>query len=295
MELRHFRCFAAVAETLHFARAAEQLGISPPALTKQIQEIERLLDVRLFQRTKRSVHLTSAGEVFREEVLRTLHQAELAEEAARRAGRGEIGRIEIGYIASAAYSGLLQTEVARFRSAYPLVKLNLIEAPMDSLPLMVSDGRMDLAFIRPPVPCPPDVTFLTLLYDDFVAALPEDSPLAQKKILPAADLAAEQFILPEQASGTMEVGRRGRFIPRTIANPGGLVAVITLVSLGQGVAIVPASVMQRVHMPGVVYRQIEGKSIPGAIALASRRHEKSPVVRAFLKQLKSRQTAQADR
>jgi len=291
MELRHFRCFAAVAETLHFARAAEQLGISPPALTKQIQEIERLLDVRLFQRTKRSVHLTSAGEVFREEALRTLHQAARAEEAARRAGRGEIGRIEIGYIASAAYSGLLQTEVARFRSAYPLVKLNLIEAPMDSLPVMVGNGGMDLAFIRPPVPCPPDVAVLTLLYDDFVAALPEDSPLAQKKILPAADLAAERFILPEQASGTMEVGRRGRFVPRTIDNPGGLVAVITLVSLGQGVAIVPASVMQRVHMPGVVYRQIEGKSIPGEIALASRRHEKSPVVRAFLKQLKSRQTA----
>jgi len=295
MELRHFRCFAAAAETLHFARAAEQLGISPPALTKQIQEIERLLDVRLFQRTKRSVHLTSAGEVFREEVVRTLHQAALAEEAARRAGRGEIGRIEIGYIASAAYSGLLQTEVARFRSAYPQVKLNLVEAPMDGLPVMVSNGTMDLAFIRPPVPCPQDVTFMTLIYDDFVAALPEDSPLAQKDTLLAADLATEQFILPEQASGTMEVARRGRFVPRTIANPGGLVAVITLVSLGQGVAIVPVSVMQRVHMPGVVYRQIEGKIIPGAIALASRRHEKSPVVRAFLKQLKSRQETQADK
>lgn len=287
MELRHFRCFAAVADTLHFARAAEQLGISPPALTKQIQEIERSLDVRLFQRTKRSVNLTSAGEVFREEVLRTLQQADRAEDAARRAGRGEIGRIEIGYIASAAYSGLLQAEVARFRNTYPLVKLKLSEAPMDSLPLMVSNGSMDLAFIRPPVPCPPDVAVMNLMYDDFIAALPEDSPLARKEVLPAADLAEQQFILPEQASGTMEVGRRGRFAPRTTANPGGLVAVITLVSLGQGVAIVPVSVMQRVQMPGVVYRKIEGKSIPGAIALASRRHEKSPVVRAFLKQLKS--------
>ncbi len=247
--------------------------------------------MRLFHRTKRSVSLTSAGEVFLEEALRTLQQAARAEEAARRAGRGEIGRIEIGYIASAAYSGLLQTEVARFREAYPLVQLNLIEAPMDTLPLEVSNGSLDLAFIRPPVPCPADVTFMTLLYDDFVAALPEQSPLARKDILPAADLASERFILPEQASGTVEVGRRGRFVPRTIHNPGGLVAVITLVSLGQGVAIVPASVMERVHMPGVVYRQIEGKSIPGAIALASRRHEKSPVVKVFLKQLKARQAA----
>lgn len=288
MELRHFRCFAAVADTLHFARAAEQLEISPPALTKQIQEIERVLDVRLFHRTKRSVSLTSAGEVFLEEVLRTLQQAERAEDAARRAGRGEIGRMEIGYIASAAYSGLLQTEVARFRAAYPLVKLSLSEAPMDSLALLVSNGSLDLAFIRPPLLCPPDVSFTTLLYDDFIAALPADSPLAQREMLSATDLAEQQFILPEQASGTMEVGRRGRFTPRTIANPGSLVAVITLVSLGQGMAIVPQSVMQRVHMPGVVYRQIEGKSIPGAIALASRRHEKSPVVRAFLKQLKAR-------
>ena len=289
MELRHFRCFTAVAETLHFARAAEQLGISPPALTKQIQEIERLLDVRLFQRTKRSVSLTSAGEVFLEEALRTLQQAARAEDAARRAGRGEIGRIEIGYIASAAYSGLLQTEVARFRADYPLVQLNLIEAPMDTLPVSVSNGTLDLAFIRPPVPCPPDVNFMILLYDDFVAALPENSPLAKHEAVPAAALASECFILPEQASGTMEVGRRGGFVPRTLRNPGGLVAVVTLVSLGQGVAIVPASVMQRVNMPGVTYRQIEGKIIPGAIALASRKHEKSPVVRAFLKQLKSRQ------
>src|SRR5450830_520138 len=157
---------------------------------------------------------------------------------------------------------------------------------MDGLPVMVSNGTMDLAFIRPPVPCPQDVTFMTLIYDDFVAALPEDSPLAQKDTLPAADLATEQFILPEQASGTMEVARRGRFVPRTMANPGGLVAVVTLVSLGQGVAIVPASVMETVNMPGVVYRRIAGKSIPGSIALASRRHEKSAVVRAFLQQLK---------
>lgn len=286
MELRHFRCFAAVAETLHFARAAEQLEISPPALTKQIQELERQLDVRLFQRTKRSVSLTSAGEAFLQEALRTLQQAAHAEEVARRAGRGEIGKIEIGYVASAAYTGLLQTEVARFREAYPQVRLNLVEAAMDSLPLQVGNGAIDLAFVRPPVACPDDVMLTTLLNDEFVAALPAASPLAQHQLLPAAALARQQFILPEQAAGTIEVGRRGRFAPRTQANPGGLVAVITLVSLGQGVAIVPASVMERVQMPGVIYRRIAGKAIPGTLALASRRHEKSPVVRAFVRQLK---------
>ena len=286
MELRHLRYFLTLAETLHFARAAEQLEISPPALTKQIQEIERYLGVQLFQRTKRSVRLSSAGEVFLEQARRTLQQAVRAEEAARRAGRGEIGRIDIGYIASAAYTGLLQTEIARFRQSHPGVELKLQETPMEQLPLQVSNGSIDLAFLRPPVVCHSDVMLSTLLADEFVAALPHDSPLTQHETLPPAALANADFILPEQVDGTMEVGRRGHFVPRCIASPGGLVAVITLVSLGQGVAIVPASVIQTIAMPGVAYRRLAGKTIPGAIALAFRRHEKSAVVRAFLKQLK---------
>ena len=285
MELRHFRYFVAVAETLHFARAAEQLGISPPALTKQIQEIESLLAVRLFQRTKRSVKLTSAGEALLDEAQRTLQQAARAEDTARRAGRGEVGRIEIGYVASAAYTGLLQREVARFRLAAPQVQLNLFEMVMEHLPQQVSDGRLDLAFIRPPVPCPDDVICTTLLDDDFIVALPQNSPLAQQAQVAASDLALLPFILPEQAWGTMEVARRGGFTARTRPNPGGLVAVITLVSLDQGVAIVPASVTDRILMPGVVYRKLSGENIPGSLAIASLRHEKSPVVQAFLKQL----------
>ena len=125
----------------------------------------------------------------------------------------------------------------------------------------------------------------TLLDDDFIVALPQNSPLAQQAQVAASDLALLPFILPEQAWGTMEVARRGGFTARTRPNPGGLVAVITLVSLDQGVAIVPASVTDRILMPGVVYRKLSGENIPGSLAIASLRHEKSPVVQAFLKQL----------
>lgn len=299
MELRHFRCFVAAAETLHFARAAEQLGISPPALTRQIQDIELSLQVRLFERTKRSVVLTSAGAVLLEEARRTLQQAARAEEAARRAGRGETGRIEIGYVASAAYAGLLQAEIARFRESYPQVLLNLSETAMDGLPPMVASGSLDLAFVRPPITCPESVMTIDLLSERFVVALPSTSPLVspsespqtpQASILPAR-LAAEQFILPEQPAGTVEVARRGRFTPRIGPSPGGLVAVIALVSMGVGVAIVPSSVIGRIDMPGVAYREIEGKYITTAIALACRRHEKSPVVRAFIQHLEHRTVA----
>ena len=288
MELRHFRCFAAVAENLHFAKAAAQIGISPPALTKQIQEIEQTLAVRLFQRTKRSVSLTSAGEIFWVEVKRTLEQAARAEEAARRAGRGEIGRIEIGYVASASYSGLLQTEVARFRLAYPNVKLNLTEAHMESLPQLVDSGGMDLAFIRPPLNCPEDVVVKELLSERFVVALAAHSALAEVGALRPADLVKQRFILPEQPAGAHEIGRRGRFTPELGPSPGGLVAVITLVSLGEGVAMVPSSVIDHICMPGVVYREISGKPIQTGIAAVFRRHEKSPAVRAFIEQITPR-------
>src|ERR1700761_6649585 len=119
MELRHLRYFVAVTETLHFGRAAEQLGIAPPTLTVQIQEIERALSARLLARTKRSVALTPAGEAFLAEARSVLAQAARAESVGRRAGRGEIGRIEIGYVGSAAYSGVLQTQAARFRQTWP--------------------------------------------------------------------------------------------------------------------------------------------------------------------------------
>ena len=288
MELRHFRCVAALAARLHFARAAAHLGISPPALTKQIQEIERALGVRLFERTKRSVALTSAGAAFLVEAQRTLRQAARAEEAARRAGRGEIGRIEIGYVASAAYAGLLQTHIAAFRRSHPLVLLNLSELAMAQLPQRIEGGGLDLAYVRPPLQLPEGVTARTLIKERFVVALPEQAALATsastRGLLPAA-LASQRFILPEQASGTEEVARRGRFTAQIAGTPGGLVAVITQVSLGVGIAVVPASVIGRIAMPGVVYREIEGRQIATGIALASRRHEKSPVVEAYLKQV----------
>src|SRR5450830_2041185 len=134
MELRHFRCVLVVANSLHFARAATELGISPPALSKQVQEAEALLGTRLFQRSKRSVALTAAGELFVLEARRALVQLEQAQDVARRAGRGQLGRLEIGSIASAAYSGVLQSQFARFRASHPGIHISAREYAMDALP-----------------------------------------------------------------------------------------------------------------------------------------------------------------
>lgn len=286
MDLRHFRYFVAVADCLHFSRAAEILDISPPALTKQIQDAEKMLGVRLFNRTKRSVSLTSAGEVFLGEARRALDQFVHAEEAVRRAGRGEIGRVEIGYVASTAYSGVLQKELSIYRKNYPDLEVNLHESSLVRLPQLVEAGTLDVAFLRPPITYPVGIEGMVIARERFVLALREDSELSQLDVVPPARLRNERFILAEQQSGMLELGRRGEFHPNIVARPGRLVAVITMVSLGTGLAVVPESVVNHIVIPGVIYREIEGGIVPTEIAVAYRRHEKAPAIRAFIRQIR---------
>ncbi|WP_257572374.1 LysR family transcriptional regulator [Janthinobacterium sp. UMAB-60] len=287
MELRHFRCVLAVAHSLHFARAAAELGISPPALTKQVQETEQLLGTRLFQRSKRAVSLTAAGELFVIEATRALAQLAQAQDVARRAGRGELGRLEIGYVASAAYSGVLQDQFARFRASHPGIHISAREYAMDALPGLLDQGRVDLAFVRPPLHLPDGLDSVVLLRDRFVLAVQADSPLALQQIAGPAALAQQAFIVPEQELGTLEVSRRGGFAAQVVSRPGSLVAVLTEVSLGVGCAIVPHSVMASVQLPGVVFRELQGPQISSEIAVAFRRHEQAPAARAFIAQLRA--------
>ena len=286
MELRHFRCVLAVAHSLHFARAAAELGISPPALTKQVQETEQLLGTRLFQRSKRAVALTAAGELFVLEAARALDQLAQAQDVARRAGRGELGRLEIGYVASAAYSGVLQDQFSRFRASHPGIHIGARETAMDALPGLLDQGRVDLAFVRPPLHLPDGIDMVVLLRDRFVLAVPADSALARLDLAEPAALAQQAFIVPEQEWGTLEVSRRGGFAAQVVSRPGSLVAVLTEVSLGVGCAIVPHSVMASVQLPGVVFRELAGPQISSEIAVAFRSHEQAPAARAFIAQLR---------
>jgi DNA-binding transcriptional LysR family regulator len=287
MELRHFRCVQAVAHSLHFARAAAELGISPPALTKQVQETEQLLGTRLFQRSKRAVSLTAAGELFVIEATRALAQLAQAQDVARRAGRGELGRLEIGYVASAAYSGVLQDQFSRFRASHPGIHISAREYAMDALPGLLDQGRVDLAFVRPPLHLPDGIDMVVLLRDRFVLAVQADSPLARLDLAEPAALAQQAFIVPEQELGTLEVSRRGGFAAQVVSRPGSLVAVLTEVSLGVGCAIVPHSVMASVQLPGVVFRELAAPQISSEIAVAFRRHEQAPAARAFIAQLRA--------
>lgn len=285
MELRHLRYFVTLAEELHFARAAERLGIAPPTLTVQIQEIERTLSAKLFARTKRSVALTPAGEIFLVEARNVLAEFARAKIVGRRAGRGEIGRIEIGYVGSATYSGVLQAQTNRFRSAWPEVELNARELPMDDVVAQVKAGRLDVGFVQLPVALPSGLQSHILLRDRFCVALPAPHPKAvAARPLNPAHLAPEAFVAPEQARGTHELARRGRFAPEIVATPGSLVAALAQVSLGMGIAVVPSMLAAVVRLPNVVFRAIDGEPIASEIAVIFRSHEPSPPVKRFIEQ-----------
>jgi DNA-binding transcriptional LysR family regulator len=286
MELRHLRYFVTLAEQLHFARAAEILGISPPTLTIQIQDLERILDAKLFTRTKRAVALTAAGEVFLIEARAVIEQFARAESVGRRAGRGEMGRIELGYVGSAVYGGAVQGQISRFRRALPSVQINAREFPMDNLPDLINGGQVDIGFVRFPIKLPDTLRKHTLFEDSFCVALPADHPQSILTTpLHPKDLATFRFIIPEQAAGTYEVARRGGFVPEIVAAPGSLLAVLAQVSLGLGIAIVPSVLTAAVHIPNVIFRRLRGNPLISEVGVVFRGEEHSPVVKKLIEQI----------
>ncbi|MBE9606844.1 LysR family transcriptional regulator [Acetobacteraceae bacterium H6797] len=299
MELRHLRAFVAVAEHLHFAKAAETLGITPPSLTEQIQVLERLLDVRLFRRTKRSVALTDAGKLFLDEARLALAQVERAERIGRQAGRGERGIVEIGFAPSAGYAGVLAASVERYRQEHPEVVLQLHE--MESVPQLeaLATGRLDIGFVRPPLLAPPGVVIATLFQEPIVIALSASHPLAAKERIAPADLAGEAFIIPNQGVSesfhhhTTALGEKGGFVPRLAHRGRDLIAVACLVELGMGVAAVPASLQASLTLQRLVYRPLAGPPQMADIAAAFRRNEAAPATQAFITQLRREAARQA--
>lgn len=283
MELRHLRYFMAVADTLHFSAAAERLDIAAPTLSVQIKQLEDALGTPLFVRTKRSVHLTQAGELFRHEAAATLAQAQRTLDIGLRAARGEVGHIALGYVGSALWSGLLGALVCAFKQQMPQIALIPNEKPMASLAPHLLDGSLDVALVRGPVPEIDGLQARVLQRDAFCLALPALHPLAAtQQAIDPAQLAQETFILPEQPSGTAEVARRGGFTLTQPHTAGSLVDVLARVAFHDGVAVIPVSLSRAVSLAGVVFRAIQPPEIPSEIVLLTRQWERTPAIVNFI-------------
>jgi DNA-binding transcriptional LysR family regulator len=287
-ELRHLRYFVTLAEERNFSRAAERLGIAQPGLSQQILNLEALLGTPLLDRSRRSVQLTLSGQVFLQEARKTLAQADAALAAVRRAGRGETGRISIGYVASAAYAGVLTASLAGFRATHPEVELQLTEMEMSLQLAAIAGGALDFGYIRPPVAVPDGVVTICVLREPLVVALGAAHALAGHDAIPLPGLREETFIAPRQAAdvgfhhNAVAACRESGFEPTISATGRDFTTIASMVAVGLGVALVPRS-LTCLQLPGLVYRPVTGSTTTSDLAVAYRRSEPAPAVRAFIR------------
>ena len=278
MELRHLRSFLAVAEELHFGRAAARLHISQPPLSQQIRRLEDELGARLFRRTKRRVELTPAGQAFLTEARQTLAQAERAVRAAQRAERGELGELVVGYVTSATY-GPLPDVIRMFRKRFPDVDLRLQNLRSMQQRQALIDRRIDVGFVRPQV-ADPRLNYEAIWRESVVVALPGKHLLARRTIVNVSELATEPFLVGEPGVAAsfydqvFTLCRRAGFTPRIAQLVPDVQAAIALVAAGLGISPVPAAI-QEFKRKGVVYRPLRPHTLRSEMGLAWRRDDNS--------------------
>lgn len=264
IDMRAWRQFAAVAQELHFGRAAQRLHMTQPPLTQGIAALERNLGLRLFDRTQRRVQLTPAGTALLPEVLDLLARAQALPGHARAAAAGELGRLRLAFVSTVGF-GLLPQWVRAFRAKWPGVQLELIEATGDVQLDALARGDIDAGLLlHSPGQVPPGLAQLCVAREPLVLALPEGHALAAAAQCAALDWTAlldEPLVLfPRRSLASLHdaivamyhgAGRTPRVAQEAIQ----MQTIVNLVSAELGVAWVPASVRQ-FQRPGVVYRDM---------------------------------------
>jgi DNA-binding transcriptional LysR family regulator len=293
VELRHFRYFVAVAEELHFGRAAARLHIAQPPLSRQIRDLEREVGTTLFARVARGVELTPAGRALLPEARLTLAQAERAQRTAQRAALGEIGRLRVGFTEAATYSGVLPSVLGFFRMHLPLIGVSLFEMDSAHQEDAFRDGRIDLGILQsPPADAERWLRVEQVYTDPLVVALPATHAFACRTRIALADLRADSFVFfPRNTDPALydEIVSRCRsagFSPRVVQEAAGWQTLSGLVAAGVGMAFVPRS-LSKIKRPGVEYRPVRGLSVEMSILAAWRKGERSPVRERFVTALRA--------
>jgi DNA-binding transcriptional LysR family regulator len=288
-ELRHLEAFVAVAEELHFGRAAQRLRLAQPALSQQILRLEAALGIDLLIREKRRTALSEAGRLFLVEARRTLEQAQVAESVAERVRRGELGRLRVGYHPTASSQPFLAA-LADFERIVPDVDLSLRELAMGTLGQPLRADLVDVAFLSTlgPVDCgQPGLRVRRLSTEPFVVAAPVGHPVAVRSTLTLADLAGQTLVMLARDvcvrwhDDLMAMCGRGGYTPRGIRYAGELGAQLTLVAAGLGVALVQEST-RLVRTDGLAYIAVDGADQPVISAAMWRAGDASPVLAQFL-------------
>lgn len=285
MELRHLRYFIAVAEELHFGRAAKRLHLAQPPLSQQIRDLEKELGIPLFLRTSRHVELTAHGRLFLPEARTIIAQVKRAKEKMEASQRGEFGALSIGFVTSAIYS-VLTPALREFHERFPEVELSCHEMPTQKQIEALTKGEINIGFLRAPV-CDENIDTQLLLKEPLVLALPEHHPAADREGLVLEQFAAEKFIFFPRRQGPaaydqiIATCQQAGFSPILAQEGNEMQSILGLVSAGLGVSLVPAS-LRHLQRRGVVYKTLAASTAMIEMSLAVRRGAPVPVEQSFI-------------
>lgn len=281
MELRHIRYFLTLAEELNFSRAAEKLHIAQPHLSRQIQELENNIGVKLFNRTKRQVELTNAGKAFMKKAYEIIDLVEQASIAARLTSTGSEGELRIGFTGTV--QNLIPT-LQQYRKLYPKVRIMLKYMINSEQIVALNENKIDIALVSVPI-YNENVYIKPIKKFTFVLALPEKHPLAKKKTLSLFDLEHETLIMPPKSAGpmyyetVMGIFQNTEYIPNQTIQVHDLQTALILVSNGMGMILTPSLIF---NLKGVVYRKLKDVDLSVTGFMAWRKDNKSEILKKFL-------------
>lgn len=297
-ELSQLRCFVAVAEELHFGRAAQRLNMTQPPLSRQVQLLERILGVVLLDRTSRSVRLTPAGRAFLIEARRILRLSESAALATRRIASGDAGRVAVGFTAASGYS-FLPKLVDLARSQLPNVDLTLRELVSGEQVEALLTGRIDLGLVRPPL-TRPEFDKVRVLTEPLVAALPTGDPrLAEARVELSAFDNRQMVMYAPEGAGYFHAMLTSMFdaagvSPLYVQHMSQIHSILALVHAGIGAAVVPEAAM-RLHFEGVEFRPLTTPlDRPVELFVAWRRDNDNPSLKPLLDLIETHVGGDAD-
>jgi DNA-binding transcriptional LysR family regulator len=285
MDLRRLRYFVAVAEDLHFTKAAARLNVAQPALSQAIRRLEAELGVELLQRNRREVKLTFAGSVLLEDARKLLSDGELAASRARAAKDGVIGLLRLGYIDAAVYE-LMPRLLKRFRSKLPGVTISLFSTPNMEIVHALEAGELDVGILRPPA-AGSSLSFEVLDEDELMLAIPASHPLSRCEVVDLSSIReidvimAQRPLAPDTYDLIAGLYRESGVEIEVVAHVSTMQAMVSLVGGEMGVAIVPRRVV-RWGDDHVVFRPIVPSPPPLRLVVGWSPHHLHAVSASFV-------------
>jgi DNA-binding transcriptional LysR family regulator len=287
IELRHLRSFMAVADERSFTRAAERLHMAQPPLSQRVRQLEEDLGVVLFERHTRKVALSKAGQVFYDEVKKTLAQLELAVDSCRRVSRGDAGLLRLGYSGRASHL-LLPRLLLALRTQFPDIALDLDGPhPSGTLKAKLLDRQLDVALCFLPL-IDREIACRDYVDIDFVLVLPSDHPLAGSAELDLSAFASEPFVAYPGGKGFLlrdamdEQCARAGFAPRVVRESENSQVLMCLVAAGVGVSIVPRELQYQEEIVGLAFKRLGPDALRLTHGMAWRRDNTNPALRSLL-------------